>query len=101
MGHCKEWTGGVSYNPWVELTLENWLTGGGCPRAYKYMVKCKLNQCGTLGSEQSASPFSPFHRNKILYVVNYNAGSIGEIRGTMPRGNSLSWSHYSVIKGDY
>ena len=54
MGHCKEWTGGVSYNPWVELTLENWLIkegggGGGGPRTYKHMVKFTLNQCGTLG----------------------------------------------------
>ena len=49
MGHCKEWTGGVSYNPWVELTLENWLTRGGCPRAYKHIVKLTLNQCETLG----------------------------------------------------
>ena len=37
-------------NPWVELTLENRLARGGCPRAYKCMVKLTLNPCGTLRS---------------------------------------------------
>ena len=37
-------------NPWVELTLENRLTRGGCSRAYKHMVKLILNPYGTLGS---------------------------------------------------
>ena len=37
-------------NPWVELTLENWLKRGGCPRAYIHMVKLTLHSCGTLGS---------------------------------------------------
>ena len=36
-------------NPWVELTLENWLAREGCPRAYKNMVKLTLNQSGTIG----------------------------------------------------
>ena len=26
-------------NPWVELTLENWIAKKGCPKAYKHMVK--------------------------------------------------------------
>ena len=30
-------------NPWVELTLENWLVMGGCLRAYRHMVKLTLN----------------------------------------------------------
>ena len=37
-------------NPWVELALENRLARGGCPRAYKHMVKLILNPFGTLGS---------------------------------------------------
>jgi len=37
-------------NSWVELTLENWLARGGCPKAYKHMVKLILNPCGTLES---------------------------------------------------
>ena len=36
-------------NPWVELTLENWLAKGECLRAYKHMVKLTFNLCGTLG----------------------------------------------------
>ena len=37
-------------NLWVELTLENWLARGGCPRAYKHMVKIIFNPRRTLGS---------------------------------------------------
>jgi len=37
-------------NSWVELTLENQLAKGGCPRAYKHKVKLILNPCGTLRS---------------------------------------------------
>ena len=37
-------------NTWVELTIENRLVRGGCPKAYKHMVKLILNPCGTLGS---------------------------------------------------
>ena len=37
-------------NPWVELTNENLLARGGCPRAYKHMGKLILNPCGALES---------------------------------------------------
>ena len=35
--------------PCVELTLEDRLARGGCPRAYKHMVRLILNLYGTLG----------------------------------------------------
>ena len=34
----------------AELTLENWLARGGCPRVYKHTFKFILNSCGTLRS---------------------------------------------------
>lgn len=37
-------------NPWIELTLENWLARKGSPRAYILMVKLVLKPHGTLGS---------------------------------------------------
>ena len=43
-------------NPWVELTLENRLARGGCPRTYKHMIKLTFNQCGTLGSIEQVEP---------------------------------------------
>ena len=36
-------------SPGIELTLENRLARGGCPRAYKHMVKLILNLCEILG----------------------------------------------------
>ena len=36
--------------PCVELTLEDRLARGKCPRAYKHMVRLILNPYGTLGS---------------------------------------------------
>ena len=30
-------------NSWVELTIENLLARGGCPKVYEHMVKLTLN----------------------------------------------------------
>ena len=40
----------VVTNPWAELTLENQLARGWCPRTYKHIIKLILNPCRTLGS---------------------------------------------------
>jgi hypothetical protein len=34
--------------PWIELTIENWLKRGGCPKNYIHMVKIVLKSYGIL-----------------------------------------------------
>ena len=38
----KDYYGPTVTNPWVELTLRNWLAKGEYPRAYKHIVNLTL-----------------------------------------------------------